>query len=187
MSDELFDAEEEVAGEEAAAAGGRSVGFLPGLLIQVLKWAGIVVGAIIFIVTVVVITMRMMGDSTPSQTVIPPESEDLQTERPALLTYFQAIGEIRGVTADTPRRTFIVEPVLGYDENNRQLQSELVNLTIPLREKIDFYFSERTADELLGVEQRQRVKQDLQTMINQMLRNGKVQDVAFQQYQIVNF
>ncbi len=186
MSDELFDTEEEVGGEEAAG-GGRSVGFLPGLLIQVLKWAGIVVGAIIFIVTVVVVTLQVMGDTTQSQTVLPPDSPELSTERPAMLTYYQAIGEIRGVTADQPRRTFIIEPVLGYSQDNRQLQTELVQLTIPIREEIDFYFSERTADDLLGPESRRRVKEDLATRINRMLRSGEVEDVAFQQYQIVDF
>lgn len=186
MSDELFDTEEEVGGEEAAGAG-RSVGFLPGLLIQILKWAGIVVGAIIFIVTVVVVTLRIMGDTTQSQTVLPPDSPDLETERPAMLNYFQAIGEIRGVTADQPRRTFIIEPVLGFNPDNRQLQTELTAMIIPIREEIDFYFAERTADELLGPENRRRVKEELETRINRMLRSGEVEDVAFQQYQIVDF
>lgn len=186
MSDELFDTEEEVGGEEAAGAP-RSVGFLPGLLIQGLKWAGIVVGAIIFIVTVVIVTLGLMGDTTQSQTVLPPDSPELQSERPPVLTYFQALGEIRGVTIDQPRRTFIVEPVLGYDPDNRQLQTELVQLTIPIREEIDFYFGERSADELLGPENRRRVKEELRTRINTMLRTGEVEDVAFQQYQIVDF
>jgi flagellar basal body-associated protein FliL len=60
-------------------------------------------------------------------------------------------------------------------------------MIIPIREEIDFYFSERTADELLGPEERRQVKAELETRINRMLRSGEVEDVAFQQYQIVDF
>lgn len=114
-------------------------------------------------------------------------SPDLSTERPATLTYFQAIGEIRGVTSDRPRRTFVVEPVLGFDPENRQLQAELTQMMIPIREEIDFYFSSRTADHLLDAASRRQVKEELEARINSMLRTGEVQDVAFQTYQIVDF
>ena len=107
--------------------------------------------------------------------------------KPTELVYFQRVGEIRGVTSDTPRRTFIIEPVIGYDRSNRQLHTELEQLAVRIREEIDFYFSARSADRLLGPENRRRVKQDLVALVNTILASGEVADVAFQQYQIVDF
>jgi flagellar basal body-associated protein FliL len=106
---------------------------------------------------------------------------------PTDLAYFQRVGEIRGVTSDTPRRTFIIEPVIGYDRNNQQLHTEIESQAPRIRREIDFYFSKRSADRLLGSENRRRVKQDLVALINQFLSSGEVADVAFQQYQIVDF
>jgi len=184
MSDELFDTEEEVGGEDVGG-GGRKVGFLPGLLIQILKWAGIIVGAIIFIVTVVVVTMKIMGTGTQSQTRIP-ATEEYQS-KPPVYDWYSGIGEIRGSTADEVRRTFIVEPNLGYDQGDRQLQTELIARNIQLREIISTYFASRTSSQLQGVENRQRVKEDLKRQINDILSNGKVRDVAFTRYEIIEF
>ena len=51
MSDELFDSEDEIVGGEETQSTARRTGFLPGIVIQVLKWVGIIIGAIIFIVS----------------------------------------------------------------------------------------------------------------------------------------
>lgn len=186
MSDELFDTEEEVAGEEAST-GGRRVGFLPGLLIQILKWAGIIVGAIIFIVTVVVVTLRIMGEGTDTgQTRIPGQTEEYQSEQP-ILTWYSNIDEVRGNTADEVRKTFIVKPYIGYEPGNQPVQNELIQRKVQVREIIAVYFSSRTADELQGAENRARVKQDLKRRINDLMSSGQIKDIAFDRYQIVEF
>lgn len=184
MSDEqLFDTEEEVTSDEGSS--GRRVGFLPGILIQILKWAGIIVGAIIFIVTVVIITLQFLNPGGTSQTA-PPQSEEYRSE-PPILSWWEEIGEIRGSTADEPRKTFIVEPYVGYEQDNAAIRTELNSRRIQIREQIALYFSSKTSDELVGVEGRQRAKQELETRINEMMRRGKVEEVAFGRYEIIDF
>jgi flagellar FliL protein len=186
MSDQLFDTEEEVASEESST-GGRRVGFLPGMLIQILKWAGIIIGAIIFIVTVVVLTLNFMGAGTDTaQTQIPEGTEEYESDVP-VLSWYSNISEIRGSTADQPRQTFIVAPHIGYRPGQQQVENELINRKIQIREIMAVYFSSRTADELLGAENRERVKQELKRRINDIMTSGQVADIAFDRYQIVEF
>ncbi|TVQ39963.1 MAG: hypothetical protein EA384_05175 [Spirochaetaceae bacterium] len=187
MSDnEMFDAEDEVAGEEIAS-GGKRIGFLPGIVIQILKWTGIVLGAIIFVVTIVVVTLNFMGDGFATQSRIPAESEAYADRRP-ILDWYSGIGELRGQTADDARHTFIIQPHIGYDQENRAVQNELIQRNIQIREEILLYFSSRRASELEGVENRNRIKQDLVTRINNnIMRSGRIRDVAFDAFQIVDF
>ena len=185
MSDELFDSEDEIVGGEETQSTARRTGFLPGIVIQVLKWVGIIIGAIIFIVTVVVITVNIMGNNGANQTRLP-ISEEYQS-RPPILEWYQNIGELRGSTADEVRRTYIVEPHIGYELENRAVQTELIARNIQLIEMFHTYFSSRTVSELEGVENRERVKTELQERINNMMQEGKIRAVAFGQYQFIEF
>ncbi len=181
--DQLFDTDEEVASDDGS--GGNRVGFLPGIVIQILKWAGIIVGAIIFIVTVVILTLQFLNPGGQTQTV-QPQSEEYRAQ-PPVLSYWEEIGEIRGSTADDPRKTFIVEPFLGHEPDNNAVRAELNDRRIQIREEIALYFSSKTSDNLTGVEGRQRAKEELETRINEMMSRGKTQDVAFGRYEIIDF
>jgi flagellar FliL protein len=183
MSDELFENEEEVAAEEASS--GRKVGFLPGILIQILKWAGIIVGAIIFIVTVVILTLQFLNPGGQTQTRVP-DSEAYRGS-PPILAWWSELGEIRGSTADQPRKTFIVEPHIGHEQENNTVRSELNARRIQIREEVALYFSSKSSEELTGVEGRQRAKEQLKTRINEMMSRGKIQEVAFGRYEIIDF
>ena len=187
MSDnELFDAEDDVGGEEIAS-GGKRIGFIPGIVIQILKWTGIILGAIIFVVTVVVVTLHFMGDGFASQSRIPAESEAYADRRP-VLDWYSNVGELRGQTADEARHTFIIHAHIGYDQENRAVQNELIARNIQIREEILLYFSSKRAAELEGVENRNRIKQDLITRINNnIMRSGRIRDVAFDSFKIVDF
>ena len=91
MADEMFDADDDVVGAEETQGGQRRVGFLSGVLIQILKWVGIILGAIIFIVTVVVVTVNFLGRGNASQTRVP-ESE-LYRESVPILEWYEQIAE----------------------------------------------------------------------------------------------
>jgi len=184
MSDDLLGNEEELEQEEQAA-GQKSGGFFSGLLIEILKWAGIVIGAIIFIVTVVVVTMQFMDTGSVSQTQIPESEEYAAT--PPRLEWHSGVGEVRGQTDDPVRKTFIVEPWLGYNLDNKQLQTELIDQEILIKEEVALYFSTKTEEELVGQENRERVKEELRRRINQILSTGQVEALAFNRYTVVDF
>jgi flagellar FliL protein len=185
MSDEIFDNEDEIVGAEETQPGGKKVGFLPGIVIQILKWAAIIIGAVIFIVTVVVITMNILNRGNQPQSQLSNVEE--YEAKPPIWAWYEAIGEIRGSTADEVRHTFIIEPRLGYDTEDRALNTELGKRTAYLRDMIRSYFSGKKAEELLGKENEMRVKEELKTDINRILINGKIHAVIFDSYQVVPF
>ena len=192
MSNEMFDTEEELAGEEQQpTAGKKKIGFLPAIVIDILKWAAIVIGAIIFIVGVVVITVNMLNrNNEPSGRAGPIDVDyvDVQRER---LSWFSQMGDIRGRTSDVPRRTFIVNAHIGYAPNDEAVAQELIDRQVQIKEEIAIYFSERTADELEGAENRRRAKDELQQQINRMMSSGRdgmaIREVAFDRNEIIEF
>ncbi|MFP4375883.1 MAG: flagellar basal body-associated FliL family protein [Spirochaetales bacterium] len=188
MSDpnDMFDTDDDVVGAEESTGGGQKrVGFLGGMLIQVLKWVGIILGAIIFIVTVVVIAVNFLTNANAGQTRIP-VAEEYEAEAPVYQWYSQ-IGELRGVTADEVRTSYIITPHLGYDQENEDLTTELIARRLQFVDIFGQYFGGRTSDELVGVENRARAEAELLNAVNRILRSGQVRDIVFEDYQFLPF
>ncbi|MFP4113386.1 MAG: flagellar basal body-associated FliL family protein [Spirochaetota bacterium] len=185
MADDMFETDDDVVAAEESQAGQKRVGFLPGVLIQVLKWVGIILAAVIFIVTVVVVALNVVNRGTRAITDVP-TSEDYRAEEP-ILEWFQQIGELRGSTADEVRTTFIVEPFLGYDGDNDSLTTELIDRRIQLMGLFNDYFGSKTTEELEGPANKARVRQELQDQINRILRSGQIRDIVFGSYQFLPF
>lgn len=160
--------------------------FLAGILFQSLKWLIIIFCGVILVVTVVIITVNRLDARAGRVDNRITLSDNFTTEVP-ILDWYSELEEIRGSTADAINRTFIVVPHIGYDQEDRALREELSMRKIQIREIISFYFASRTADELRGVESRRRVKSDLTMQINRIMRSGKVRDVAFDTYQLLEF
>jgi flagellar FliL protein len=187
MSDEIFDSEDEGGDEQQSQAGKRKIGFLPAVVIDILKWTAIVVGAIIFVVVTVVITVRTMNaGNQATATRLPLQSEYEEGSAP-LLEWFSQIGEVRGTTADEVRKTFIVSVHIGYDPQNAEATlQELLRREVQITEAIAEYFSSRTVEELEGIENRQRAKQELREEINRIMSND-IREVAFARYEFIEF
>ena len=187
MSDEMFDTDEEVGGgEEQQQAGKKKIGFLPAVVIDILKWAAIVIGAVIFIVVVVVITVRMLDRNQGGQLAEYPQVSEYQDEVPPELAWYSQIGEVRGQTMDDPSMTFIVAPWIGYQQESEATLQELIARQIQIKEAIAIYFGSHLAGELEGPQNRERVKRELREEINRMMRND-IREVAFDTYQILDF
>ena len=185
MADDMFDADDDVVGAEEAQPGQKRVGFLPGVVIQILKWVGIILGGVIFIVTVVVVTVNFLNRGSVSQTRVP-QSQQYEADIP-ILTWSEQVGELRGSTADSQRTTYIVEPFLGYDGENNALVNELILRRIQFVGIFNDYFGRKTVAELQGPEDKIRVEQELLDTINRMLRDGQVQDIVWGSYQFLPF
>lgn len=161
---------------------GQKTGFLPALLLKILKWAAVAVAAIVFIVTVVVFTMRIMNQGTRPATV-PAVSEEYRAT-PPLLEYYDVFEPIRTRTADETPYTVIARVALGYNPDNKSLYSEIVERTPKLQDLIRSYFTQRTAKEVMPRNE-EVVKQELMVRVNQILSSGKIQDVIFLEYNVI--
>ncbi|MCR5724586.1 MAG: flagellar basal body-associated FliL family protein [Treponema sp.] len=168
------------AGGDSAPAkkGGGMGGALPGLL----KWVAIGLGAIILIVTVVIITMKVAGGNTSAQAVVP-VAEEYTTHR-ELLDWYNSLGSIRTRTNEANPATVIVEVVLGYKKEDKATSTEITQRTIELKDFLRRYFTQKTADELRP-QNEENLKIEIRNAINDsILSSSKIKDVRFMQLDV---
>ena len=96
---------------ETAAAPAKKGG-LGGILPTILKYVALALGAIVLIVTVVIITMNVMGGNKTRQTQVPISEE--YKEYAEELDWYQSLGEIQTRTSDASHASVLVNIFLGY-------------------------------------------------------------------------
>jgi flagellar FliL protein len=181
MSDEMFEGEDD-SGVGAEAQPSKKVGFLPGIVIQILKWAALGLGAIIFIVTVVILTMMVMGTGGQSAT-----SQQVSTDytgKAPVYDWFSQVGEVRGRTTDDIPAMVIVNIDIGYSQGDKVVQTELVSRIPQLRDVIRQFFTSKKAVDLKP-EKENDLKIELAEKINSIMTSGKVRQVLFNNLQVM--
>jgi len=110
-------------GDSGGTGGQKKPSGLAALLPNLLKFVAIGLGALIFIVTVSVITYNILNKGGQSQTFIPSASPFIGA-RPQY-QMFTSIGQIRTSTKDPLPYSVVVDMVVGYDLNDNTAQAEL--------------------------------------------------------------
>jgi flagellar FliL protein len=155
-------------GGDAPESGGASKkrgGGLGNLLPTILKFVAIGLGALIFIITVCVITYNIMNKGGKSQTVITDPSSPYVGKRPEY-NYYDMIGSITTRTKDFPTAsTVTVEMIIGYDLNDLNASSELVNRRYELRDFTRRFFTGKYASDLVP-EREEELKKEIREMLN---------------------
>src|SRR5208283_3946962 len=126
MSDEQQDLnlEDVGAGAEDAAAPRRG-GLLSGLLLTILKWAAIGIGAVIIVVTTTIITVRIASKANyPQGLAAMSPSYSLKSD---LLASYDNTEQIGGQTADDPPAIFLMQVSIGYDPKDKAISVEIGN------------------------------------------------------------
>jgi flagellar FliL protein len=174
--------EEGAEGDAAGADKKKKGAGLGNLLPTLLKWGAIGVGAIVLIVTVVVITMKIIGGNSAGQSVVP-ISQDYQAKR-EVLDWYQAIGQIRIRSSDPIPASITVEPVFGYKQADKTTQTELTSRQIEIKDFLRRYFSEKAVADLRQNEE--KIKIEIRNSINDdILTSSKIRDVKFLAFEIV--
>ena len=157
----------------------RGGGGLGNLLPTILKFVAIGIGALIFIVTVSIITYNIMNKGGTKQTVVSDPLSPYQGTRP-VFSYYDQIGSITTKTSDFPvSMSVTVDMVLGYDFNNQEATMELIGRRYELRDFVRQYFTSKTAVELTP-EREAELKKEIQEILNtRFLDTAKVRLVLF--------
>ncbi len=182
MSDEEVFAEEEIAGGVGQELGDKT-GFLPAVVIRLLKWVALGLGAIIFIVSIVVVTVNFLNKG-PQNVVYPSPSEKYQ-ETPPLLQWYD-LGQIRARTSDDRPVTVIVNPKLGYEMNNAKVQSDLIQRREYLIDAVRTFFSLKKESDLTP-DKDEMLKTELRERLNKLVDNQEIQDIVFIEFNVVEF
>ncbi|MDR2793396.1 MAG: flagellar basal body-associated FliL family protein [Treponema sp.] len=180
MADEA-DEKVDLGGNEDSGDGGgkkKKGNGLVMLLPQLLKFVAIGLGLLILIVTISVITVKILNKGGTSQTVVADDDAYVGT-RPQY-SMFSALPVIRATTKDPSPYSVVVELVLGYDLNNATAATELTSRLVELQDFIRNYFSNKyNAD--LQPDKETQLKQDLMEKLNRLLNTAKVRAVFFKQ------
>ena len=156
---------------------------LAALLPNLLKFVAIGLGALIFIVTVSVITFNILNKRGMSQTVIPDVSP-YQGSRPQL-AYSTVIGAIRTQTKDLPAYAVVVNVMLGYTENDSAAQIEITSRQYEIRDFIRSYFRSKEARELRP-ENEDRIKREIMEHLNKRIfSTARVRHITFDQFEVM--
>ena len=156
---------------------------LAALLPNLLKFIAIAIGAIIFIVTVSVITFNVLNRGGRSQTIIPASSPFVGS-RPTY-QYFTLIGVVRTTTSDINPYAVAVNMQLGYDENDNATATELTNRLNELQDFVRVFFRSKRAMDLTPDNER-RLKQEILEQINtRILNTARVREVTFSQLDVM--
>lgn len=176
MADENAD---DIAGDLGdAPAASKKGGGLKGILPQLLKWVLIGVAAIIFIVTVVVITTIIINGKGKPQTVVPVGVE-YTTDR-EVLDWYTSLDQVRTTTSDEPLpASVVVQVVLGYKKDDKQASTEITARRIEITDFLRRYFSESTVSDLRP-QNEEILRQNIRDQINdEILSNARIRDVRF--------
>ena len=165
--------------DDVTASVPQKKGGMGGLLPTLLKWIAIIVGAIILIVTVVVITMNIMNKNGSGATAVLPVSSEYSKKRENI-AWYTSLGQIQAQTDDTPPATYIVDIALGYKEDDKNASSEITKRQIQIKEFLRRYFSAKSIKEL-GIEYEDKMKIEIRNGINDdILADSIILDVIFQ-------
>jgi flagellar FliL protein len=175
-------------GGDAPDTGGapkKKGGGLGGLLPTLLKFVAIGLGALVFIVTVCIITVNILNKGGKSQTVMIDPNGPYVGKRPEY-NYFDSIGAMTVRTRDFPvSSTVSVEMIIGYDLNDTNASSELVTRKYELRDFVRRYFSGKYAAELVP-EREEELKADIREMLNtRFLDTARARIILFNKFDVM--
>ena len=182
MSDANLDDMEE--GESPESGPKKKKGGLGTLLPTLLKFAAIGIGALLFIVTVSVITYNIMNDGGKTQTNVTDPSSPYIGRRP-IYAWYTDIGTVTTRTKDEMSHNVSVVMNIGYDTTNLTAYSELSQRKFELQDFVRRYFAGKYADDLKP-ENEERLKQEIKEMLNKRyLENPSVRDITFTKFDVM--
>ena len=176
--------EDENGMDDEGVDGGSSASAKKGLLIPgLLKWVAIGVGAIILIVTVVVITMKIVGTNASNVPVVPQGEEFIQNRE--ILDWYTSLGQIQTKTSGSDSASVLVDVVLGYKKEDKATSTEITQRTVELKDFLRRYFTQKTPDELRP-QNEENLKIEIRNAINDsILTNTKIKDVRFMRLDVI--
>ena len=167
--DDEQDEDEILAG--AAVSGGRSK------IITLLMWIAGVVVAVLLMFLIAYITVKRITTQTYKQ-----EQNIVIAPAPPPLATFKFQKEFRVNTADVDEPHFIqLSLAFGFDVNNKELESELVNRHTQMMHIINIILGGKKKEDLTTPLQKLNMGEEIKSQINMILRQGKVEEVYFEE------
>lgn len=181
MSDEQQDLNLEDVGA-AEEAGPKKPRIFSGLILSILKWAGIGVGIVILVVTVTVVTFGILNKGSAAQNISASSPEYKAKTEP--LAYYDGIDAVRGQTADETPAIFLVRFSLGYDQNAKDVNAEIGQRQREIQDIVLTYLAAHKAKDLSSTNY-ETIKTDILNAVNSVMKTGKIKAIAFREFSVL--
>ena len=163
-------------GLEGDAPAGKKGG-VKGAFPQLLKLILIGIAAVIFIITIVVVTVKILNAGGNKQTAIPVGEE--YTVRRESYDWYTSLDQIRTATSDPVPASVSVTIALGYKKDDKTASTEITERRIEIIDFLRRFFSEQTVEELKP-QNEELLRQQIRDQINDdILSNSRIRDVRF--------
>ena len=170
---ELMDEEQ----EDSLLEGGDVRGIGRNKLVTILFWvAGGLVSIFLMVLISYYIAKKVKTDAYREEQniVIAPAPPPLGTFR------FQK--EFRVNTADTDESHFVqLTLAFGYDMNNKQLESELIQRTSQMMHIINIILGGKKKEDIITPMQKLNLAEEIKSQINMIFSKGKIEEVYFEE------
>ncbi len=166
-------------GQEPSLPEKRKSGFP---ILKILLFGGLGLLAVVLIITVVVITVRIMVAQGNTQTAVP-VGEEYRDVLP-IYAYSSQLNEMRLSTADKPPASVLVKVLIGYDTGNKELEGELLARKPQIMDYLRNYFSMKKAVDFAPGQER-KLKEEIRSNLNGMMKAKGVRDILFEKLQTV--
>ena len=172
-------------GESAGASNApKKRSGLSALLPTLLKFVAIGLGALIFIVTVAVITFNIMNRGGRTQTAVFDPTSPYVGRRPEF-SMFTQIGAVTTRTRDPMNTSVTVEMIIGFDMGDNAALSELQNRQYELRDFVRRFFSNKYAADLVP-EREEELRREIREQLNtRMLHTARVRIILFNRLDVM--
>ena len=180
-NDELNETGDEA--PEAAASQPKKKSPLASLLPTILKFAAIGLGAVIFIVTVSVITVRVMRGDGSAQTSTDPSSPYLGAQ--PILQWFSEPMRIQTQLRDERSTTVTAVIRIGFDQNDQTTASELFLRQNEMRDFLRRFFATRFAADLRPENEGRIAREIVETLNTRILSSARIRRITFDQLDIM--
>jgi flagellar FliL protein len=151
-------------------------------ILRLLMWIGIALGAVIFVVTVVIVTVNIVNKQGKPMTQVA-LGESYQRASPEY-EYFTTLGEIRTRTIDNEPSSIVVKINLGFEKGDKDTPTMLTARIHQMRDRLRNYFSSKTAD-YLAPKNEQRLKEEIREDLNNMLSKPSIKEVLFEKLDVI--
>ncbi|MCH5290397.1 MAG: flagellar basal body-associated FliL family protein [Treponema sp.] len=170
-------ADDEDMGGDLEGGGGKKGGGLKGIVPGLLKWILLGVVAVIFIVTIVVITNIIMNKGGTKQTSIPVAEEF--TEKREIYDWYTSLDQVRTSTSDPVPANVIIQVALGYKKDDKAASTEITARRIEIIDFLRRFFSEQTVQDLRP-QNEEVLRQQIRDQINDdILSDSRIRDIRF--------
>lgn len=144
---------------------------------QLLKFILIGVAAVIFIVTIVVVTTAVLNrGGRPSAQI--PVSEEYTVKRESY-DWYTSIDQIRTSTSDPVPASVSVTIALGYKKEDKAASTEITERRIEIIDFLRRFFSEQTVEDLRPQNEKVLRRQIRNQINDDILSNSRIRDVRF--------